>query len=122
MNLIVSPATISDGTSNHIFTLQKQETVGKSVISTWKELAAAVAIASTIKSKYDDSNPYIVRAVAQFNNKYAIADGVTLKPATINISAVFHREHSIANLTLLGLLAKNATAQANFWSNFFNQM
>jgi len=121
MPLLNSPATISDGTSNHVYTFQNQLLVGKSVVSTYKELLAATSVAATLKSKYDASSATINRNVAQINRSLVIADG-SYKPATINISAVYHKEHAIADLTLMGLQAKNMVLVAEFWSNFFNQI
>jgi hypothetical protein len=121
MNLIPSPATINDGTSDHIFTFQQQKLVGKSIISTWKELAAASAVQSTYKSKYNSTEATILRNVGQVNQMLAIENG-ELVLATINLSAVYHREHAIADLTKLGTLGVAATSQTNFWLNFFNQM
>jgi hypothetical protein len=121
MNLIPSPATINDGTSDHIFTFQQQKIVGKSIISTWKELAAASALASTYKSKYNASDSTILRNVGQVNKNLPIADE-SLTLATLNLSAVYHREHTLAELTLLGETLIASASQPNFWLNFFNQM
>jgi hypothetical protein len=120
MPLIPTPATISDGTSNHIYTLQSSKTEGKSMVTTWKELAASAAENSTFKSKYIEG-PTVLRNVAQGNKALEITDG-SRTLATINISAVYHTQHDIAELELLGKTVINATSQANFWSNFFNQM
>lgn len=121
MPLLNSPATVSDGTSNHIYTYQNQLQMGKAVVSTYKELLAAASAAATLKSKYDSSSATINRNVAQINRSLAITDG-SYKPATINISAVFHKQHAIADLKLLGLQAKNMVLIAEFWDNFFNQI
>jgi hypothetical protein len=121
MNLISSPATINDGSTDHIYTLQQQLQKGSQVITTWKELAADSETRATVKSKYNASNSTILRSVGQVNLSLPIADG-SLVPATVNISVVHHREHDVAALTLLGVQAKNMTLGTDFWSNIFNQM
>lgn len=121
MPLLISPSVFSDGTVDHTFTYQNQVQVGKSIVSTYKELAADASQLSTVKSKYDTSHPTLVRSVAQINIALPIKDG-TLKLATANISFVHHKQHDIANLKLLGLKLKNMTLEAEFWDNFLNQI
>jgi len=120
MPLLNSPATVSDGTSPHVYTFQNQLLIGKAVVSTYKELLAAASAAATLKSKYDSSSATINRNVAQINRALVITDG-SYKAATINISAVYHKQHDIADLKLLGLQA-NMVLVAEFWDNFFNQI
>jgi hypothetical protein len=121
MPILVSPATLSDGTDNHIYTLQNQIQVGKSVVSTYLELAAAASAASTLKTKYDASSPTLFRNVAQVNYMLPIADG-SLKLATFNISGVFHKQHVKADLIKKGKIVIAAAAVATFWDNFINQI
>jgi hypothetical protein len=121
MPLLISPSVFSDGTVDHTYTYQNQIQVGKSIVSTYKELAAAAAVLSTLKSKYDVSHPTLVRSVAQINIALPITDG-SLKLATGNISFVAHKQHAITDLKLLGLKLKNMTLETEFWDNFFNQI
>jgi hypothetical protein len=43
MPLLTSPSTITDGTTPIIFTYQNQVQIGKAIVSTYKELAAAAS-------------------------------------------------------------------------------
>jgi hypothetical protein len=119
--LIPSPATISDGTSNHIFTFQNTVPVNGSVVSSWLELAAAAAIASKMKSKYKQGRTGLNLSVLQYSRNLAIADA-SLVPATFNISIVHHPQHTEADLTLMGITLKNAALQTDFWKNIIFQM
>lgn len=119
--LIPSPATISDGTSNHIFTFQNTIQSGGSVVSTWLELAAAAAIQSKMRSKYKQSKAGLNLSVLQYSRNLAITSGA-LEPATFNISVVHHPQHTEADLTLMGITVKNAALQTDFWKNIIFQM
>lgn len=121
MPLLNSPSVFSDGTSDHTYTYQNQVQVGKSIVSTYKELTANASALSTVKSKYDTSHPTLIRSVAQINIALPTQDG-TLKLATANISFVHHKQHAISDLKLLGLKLKNMTLEAEFWDNFLNQI
>jgi len=121
MPLFTNPVTLTDGTTPAIFTYQQQETVGNSIVHTLKELAADTSQKSTCKAKYNDSSPTLNRSVFQRNLMLPIEDG-TLEMATVNISVVHHKEHSIDSLTMIGKQAVDATNEVDFWLNFFNQM
>jgi thiamine phosphate synthase YjbQ (UPF0047 family) len=121
MPLLTSPSTITDGTTPIIFTYQNQVQIGKAIVSTYKELAAAASALSTIKSKYDVSHPTLNRSVAQINLALPITDG-SLKLATFNVSLVAHKQHSNVSLKKLGLYCVGMTTEAEFWDNFLNQI
>jgi hypothetical protein len=119
--LLTSPVTLNDGTGDHIYTYQNQIQVGQSIVSTWKELAADPSLQSTFKTKYNSSHPTLYRNVAQVNKMLPLVDS-SLRLATFNISCVCDKQHTVAALTLLGLTLKDALVEANFWSNFINQI
>lgn len=121
MPTFVTPCTVSDGTDNHIFTLQNQIQVGKSVVSTYLELAATAAQQSTLKTKYDASSSILRRSVVQHNFMLPITDG-TLKMATFNVSGVYHKEHVKADLIKKGKIVCAAMALASAWDNYVAQI
>lgn len=109
MPTFTDPVVISDGTDNHTYTLQNSKQEGRAFVQSWKDLAKAASAAAMLKSKYDESSPAIVRGVIQLTEKLPIADG-TLSPCTFNISAVFHKEHVVADLVKrVNMLINGAT-------------
>lgn len=119
--LLLSPATINDGTADLTFTFQNQIQVGKSVVQTYKNLTASVQDAHQFIVKYDASHPTLMRNVSQIVRTVAIPDG-TLHRITANISLVFHKHHALADVEKVGRTACNANTEAGFWLNFYNQM
>lgn len=101
MPTFADPLTVTTTAGNITFTFINSKQEGKSFVQTWKDLVADKIHAGVLKSKYDESNPSIVRGVVQVTASPLIADGVTRKPATFNISSVAHREHTIADLTTI---------------------
>jgi len=121
MPLLPTPVILSDGTDNHTYTFQNQIMVGKSVVSTYLELAAAASAQSSFKTKYDASSPTLYRNVMQVNYMLPITDG-SLKLATFNISGVFHKQHVKADLVKKGKIVAAAAAYAGAWDNFISQI
>lgn len=121
MPLLPTPVTLSDGTDNHIYTLQNQIAVGKAVVSTYLELAAAASAQSNFKTKYDSSSLTLNRNVMQINYMLPITDG-TLRLATFNISGVFHKQHAKADLIKKGKLVIAAASAAGAWDNFVSSI
>jgi len=121
MPILTSPAAISDGTADVTFTFQNQVQLGKSVVQNWKNLAAAQADEHRFIVKYDSSNANVLRNVSQVSRLLPITDG-TLWRCTFNISAVYHRQHVLADIEKVGKTACNANTETGFWSAFLNQM
>jgi hypothetical protein len=122
MPLLTSPTVVlTDGVTPVTFTYQNQVQIGRSVVTSWKALALSAAIAANFRSKYDNSHASLNRNVAQINWNLPIADA-SLKTATLNLSGVFHKEHDVASLEIMGKRLKDAMEETGFWTNFFNQI
>lgn len=121
MPTFVSPLVITDGTTSETFTAKPTITVGSSVVTEYLDITAIPAKKSSVKTKYDAKNG-TKRSVTQRNEALLKADAVTRQLATINLSAVYNEEHSVADLTRMGKQLGNAMTKTDFWVNFFNQM
>lgn len=99
-----------------VFTFQNAKQIGKSYVQTWKDLVTPAATAPVLKSKYDESHATLARGVVQVTVPLPIADG-TLKPYTVNVSSVGHKEHSgdqalrVLELALAALSASGVKAK-----------
>lgn len=121
MPTFTDPVVLTSSAGNTTFTLQNSRQVGKSFITTWKDLVAAQAVAAQLKTKFDESNVRTVRGVAQVTIPLPITDG-SLEPATFNISYVAHREHVIASLDDALELLLDAATEANFRTKFLQRI
>lgn len=122
MPTFTNPVVLTDGTNTHSFALQSSKVIGNSYITTWLELAASAAINAQLKTKFRESSNGQKQSVAQISENLLIADGITLKPATFNISINCHPQHNIAELTKMGNKLIDAAGEANFWLNLVYQI
>jgi len=120
MSLFASPVTLNDGTDDHIFNTRNELTNLKSgqFGRVWIESAAAASVASLITVKHDESSSSLRRRLLQYKYNALIADGVTLKPITTNLSVVGHPEHTDAQIEVALMIIKAALGVAGFAAAF----
>lgn len=118
MGLFTSPVTFTVNTAARIFSFRAQLPDAKSVVGEWIEDAAALSKASKLTIKHDTSSKTVVRSLLKYSKNEAIADGVTLKPMTVNLTLICHPEHSAAQQDDAIDMVAQALAAANFTANF----
>jgi hypothetical protein len=120
MSLFTSPVTLNDGSADHIFNSRNEITGLKTgqFGRLWIESAAAAAIASFLTVKHDESAAAVRRRLLQYKYNALIADGVTYKPITINVSAINHPEHTDAQLEVAFGVIKAGLAVVGFTAAF----
>jgi len=120
MSLFTDPVTLNDGTDDHIFAKRNDLTGMKtgSYGSLWIESAAAQAVSSKMTVKHDESSATVRRRLLQYKYNALIADGVTYKPITINVSSAGHPEHTDAQFTVALGIVRAALAKAGFDAAF----
>lgn len=96
MGLFTSPVTFTVNTVARIFNFRAQLPDAKSVVGEWIEPAAALSAQSKFTVKHDASSKTVVRSLIKYSCNKVIADGVTLKPMTVNFSLICHPEHTAA--------------------------
>lgn len=118
MGLFTSPVTFTVNTVARIFNFRAQLPDSKSVVGEWIEPAAAISAASKFTIKHDDSSKTIERGLIKYTCNKVIADGVTLKPITVNFTVIRHAEHTAAQvdeaMEMMSVATSSDTTRANF--------
>lgn len=96
MGLFSSPVTFTVNTVARVFNFRAQLPDNNSVVGEWIEPAAALSAASKLIVKHDTSKTTVRRSLLQYSCKKTIADGITLKPMTVNFTLICHPEHTAA--------------------------
>jgi hypothetical protein len=124
MSLYTDPITLNDGTDDHIMAKRNDITGLKtgSYGSKWIESAAALAVASEMNVKHDESSSTVRRRLLQYKYNALITDGVTYKPITANVSLAHHPEHTDAQLTVALGVIRAALAVVGFDAKFVDGM
>lgn len=118
MGIFVDPLVANDGTNDRTFNFRSQLPDKKSVVGEWVEPAAPLTDDSRIIIKHDTTSPVIRRRLMQHTQQVLLADGVTRKPVTVNLTLTYHSSHSEANITKCVKIAMAAMTKATFISNF----
>lgn len=115
------PQSLTATAGTTVFTFQNAKTIGKSYVQTWKDLVAPAATAPVLKSKYDESHATLVRGVVQVTIPLPIVDG-SLKPFTVNVSSVGHKEHANTDALRVLELALAALAVSGVKTKFLSRI
>lgn len=120
MPLFTDPKTLSDGTSNHIFSFRAQlpTTEKNTVAGEYIETAASLASSSKLAVKHNSSKSTVTRRLFQRTVNKVISDGATFKPITVNFTITCHPEHTLAQLSPEVLILTAGIADATFLANF----
>lgn len=118
MSLFTSPVTFTVNTVARIFNFRAQLPDSKSVVGEWIEPSAALSAASKILVKHDPTSNTLSRSLLKYSCMKTVADGVTLKPMTVNISFFRHPEHTAAQSDEVLELATVAANSDAFRTNF----
>lgn len=118
MPLFTDPLVINDGTVDRSFSFRAQLADDTSVVGEWIEPAGTLQKDAKLVVKHDEKPSSTTRRrLLQSRGNYAIADGVTLKPITINFTITHHKEHTLSQITEIVTLMRDATGEADFVSN-----
>lgn len=118
MPLFTDPLVLNDGTVNRTFSFRAQLADNNSVVGEWIEPAGTLQKDAKLVVKHDEKITSTTRRrLLQCRGNYVIADGVTLKPITVNFTITHHKEHTLAQITELVTLIRDATGEADFVSN-----
>lgn len=113
MGLYTSPVTFTVNTIARIFSFRAQLPDPKSVVGEYVETAAPLSAASKLVVKHDATSKTVTRSLLKYSCNKTVADGVTLKPLTINFTMICHPEHTAAQQDeAMELMAQAITAQA----------
>lgn len=119
--ILTSPIVVNNGSADITFTFQHQRQEGNSIVQTYKDLAASQVDEHIYIVKYDLRPSTLRRNASSVRRMLPIADG-TLKPVTFNVTAVYHKEHVLADVQKEGVACTNMALEAGFWNAFLNQM
>lgn len=118
MGIFVDPLVANDGTEDRTFNFRSQLTDKKSVVGEWVEPSASLAADSRVVIKHDTSSPVVRRRLLQHSQQVLLADGVTRKPITVNITLTYNPSHGEADITKVIKIALAAASKATFIGNF----
>lgn len=118
MGLFTNPVTFTVNTIARIFNYRAQLPDSKSVVGEWIEPSAAASAASKMTIKHDPTSATLARSLFKVSCMKPIADGVTLKPMTVNISFFRHPEHTAVQSDDILELATTAAGTESFRTNF----
>ena len=118
MGLFTNPVVLNDGTADKTFSFRAQLPDKKAVVGEWIEAAAPLADDSKIIVKHDASSPTTRRRLLQRTVNVLLADGVTRKPVTCNLTVTYHPSHAEADVAKAVKLIADSVAEATFVANF----
>lgn len=117
MGLFANPVTFTVNTVARIFGFRAQLPDAKSVVGEWVEPAAANSAQSKFTVKHATA-PNLVRSLLKYGVMKPIADGVTLKPITVNFTVICHPEHTAVQQDDAIDMMKAAISDSTFNANF----
>lgn len=117
MGLFTSPVTLNNGAA-HIYSFKGQLPDPKSMIGQYVEAAAAAALKQIILVKQDERSATVVRRLLSFKCEKTIADGITYKPITVNLTAIYHPQHTSTQVSDQIKLVPAACGATDFYTNF----
>ena len=118
MGLFTNPVVLNDGTADKTFSFRAQLPDKKAVVGEWIEAGAPLAEDSKIIAKHDTSSPTVRRRLLQRVTNALLADGVTRKPVTCNITVTYNPLHPEADVAKVVRVITDAVAEPTFVANF----
>lgn len=118
MGLFGNPVVLNDGVADKTFSFRAQLPDKKAVVGEWIETAAPLADESKIIVKHDASSPTVRRRLLQRTINVLLADGVTRKPVTCNLTVTYHPSHAEADVAKTVKIIADSVAEATFVANF----
>lgn len=118
MGLFTNPVVLNDGVADKTFSFRAQLPDKKAVVGEWIETAASLADESKIIVKHDTSSPTARRRLLQRTINVLLADGVTRKPVTCNLTVTYHPSHAEAEVAKTVKIIADSVAEATFVANF----
>lgn len=118
MGLFTNPVVLNDGVADKSFSFRAQLPDKKAVVGEWIEVAAPLADESKIIVKHDASSPTVRRRLLQRTINVLLADGVTRKPVTCNLTVTYHPSHNEADVAKSVKITADAIAEVTFIANF----
>lgn len=118
MGLFGNPVVLNDGVADKTFSFRAQLPDKKAVVGEWIETAAPLADESKIIVKHDTSSPTVRRRLLQRTINVLLADGVTRKPVTCNLTVTYHPSHAEADVAKTVKIIADSVAEATFVANF----
>ena len=118
MALFTNPVALNDGVADKTFSFRAQLPDKKAVVGEWIETAASIAEESKLVVKHDASSPTVRRRLLQRSINVLLADGVTRKPVTCNLTVTYHPSHAEADVAKAMKIVADGVAEAGFTTNF----
>lgn len=118
MGLFTDPVALNDGVSSKTFSFRAQLPDKKAVVGEWIEADASLVDESKLIVKHDASSPTVRRRLLQRTINVLLADGVTRKPVTCNLTVTYHPSHSEAEVAKTVKIIANSVAETTFVANF----
>lgn len=118
MGLFTNPVALNDGVADKTFSFRAQLPDKKAVVGEWIEAAAPLADESKLIIKHDVSSPTVRRRLLQRSVTVLLADGITRKPVTCNLTVTYHPSHAEADVAKAMKLIADGVAEAGFTTNF----
>ena len=118
MGLFTNPVVLNDGVADKTFSFRAQLPDKKAVVGEWIETAAPLADESKIIVKHDATSPTVRRRLLQRTANVLLADGITRKPVTCNLTVTYHPSHAEADVAKTVKIIADSVAEATFVANF----
>lgn len=114
MGLFTNPVTLNDGTTDHIFSWKNQVNDSQgAIVGEYIEDAADLSAASKLTVKHDEKSSKVRRRLLQRSVYKALPSG-ELERITINLTATYNVEHTIAQVAPEVGIIVDATAETDF--------
>jgi hypothetical protein len=118
MGLFTNPVTLNDGTADHIFSWKNQINDSQgAIVGVYIEDAADLSAESKLTVKHDEKSSTVRRRLLQRSVLKALPSG-ELARITINLTATYNVEHTIAQIEPEVGIVVDATAETDFVDSF----
>lgn len=118
MGLFTNPVVLNDGVADKTFSFRAQLPDKKAVVGEWIETAAPLADESKIIVKHDATSPTVRRRLLQRTTNVLLADGITRKSVTCNLTVTYHPSHAEADVAKTVKIIADSVAEPTFVANF----